>query len=73
MTLAPQLDPKTGTFRDVLYYLATEGDPSLYAKSFDRLVSWTDNSLDQYQVNHSLVQRAMADQRTASLQHLHKQ
>lgn len=57
MTLAPQIDPKTGTFGSMLYYLASEGDPSQYAKSFDALVTWTENSLDQYQVRLSTAKK----------------
>lgn len=48
MTLAPQPDPKKGLIRDLIYYMTAEEDPGRYAKSFDRLATWVDNSLDQY-------------------------
>lgn len=50
MTLAPQPDPKKGLIQDLIYYLTAEEDPGLYTKSFDRLATWVDNSLDQYKV-----------------------
>ncbi|EIE22407.1 putative TAF5 [Coccomyxa subellipsoidea C-169] len=48
MTLAPQPDPKKGLVKDLIYYLTAEEDPAKYTKSFDRLATWVDNSLDQY-------------------------
>ncbi len=50
MTLAPQPDPKKGLVKDLIYYLTAEEDPAKYTKSFDRLATWVDNSLDQYKV-----------------------
>jgi hypothetical protein len=50
MTLAPQPDPKKGLIQDLIYYLTAEEDPGQYTKSFDRLATWVDNSLDQYKV-----------------------
>ncbi|BDA43395.1 Transcription initiation factor TFIID subunit 5 [Coccomyxa sp. Obi] len=50
MTLAPQPDPKKGLIRDLIYYMTAEENPGHYAKSFDRLATWVDNSLDQYKM-----------------------
>lgn len=50
MTLAPQPDPKKGLVRDLIYYLTAEEGTGRYPKSFERLATWVDHSLDQYKV-----------------------
>ena len=49
MTLAPSRD-SNGVSSELLFFMTSEGQASLYAASYDRLASWIDNSLDAYKV-----------------------
>ena len=51
MTLAPQIDPEKGIVEDLLLYLVADNNHAHYAKSFESLKIWVDNSLDLYKVD----------------------
>lgn len=54
MTLAPQVDPEKGIVEDLLLYLVADNNQTQYARSFDSLAIWVDNSLDLYKVDFQL-------------------
>ncbi len=47
MTL-PMHRGANGGASDLMFFVAAEGKPGNYSKSFDFLVDWVDNSLDMY-------------------------
>ena len=47
MTL-PTHKASNGAASDLMFYVAAEGKPSSYSKSFEFLLDWVDNSLDMY-------------------------
>ena len=63
MTL-PSHKASSGAASDLMFYVAAEGKPSNYSKSFEFLVDWVDNSLDMYKA--SLLQKFPSSAELAS-------